>query len=460
MLAFQPRAVKAAELGVKDDTFEAYSTGDINGQDGWYGSTQYDVVDNFAQAGSKSMLINNSINSYTINVVGTSRQTGIQSVYIYTDDARSGTDNKTYIYLSGDTVPVNLATAGLVYNTGSAEWDYKYQEGNSPYNLITWQTGVSIAEWHLIQYEIDEPNWRFKTNIDNGTWTDWVPFYDYYNPASYSGVEELYIYSSGARFWYDSFGGEIISANSITINSPASGSTASSTFTMDITYNMLGENYNKIMINLESWNVSSTCPAYGTDEWNTEFYTNNWFYSMSFPYYSGQLTTSSEATTSIDIDFLAINNYNCVRCVFINNDFSLISENKCPDYTINTLGYITASQPLPYTNWNNYFAANTDDKFPTSTSIFNTIANVFDNLYRKLTDFLTDFMVLFDNNLATEKGNFFGGKIPEARGYLKPINDLIGGGFPISEMTIFAVSITMMMIVGKIIKTILGLIRG
>lgn len=250
-------------------------------------------------------------------------------------------------------------------------------------------------------------------------------------------------------------------SSSLTITSPASGSTASTTFPLEMTYNLAGENVNKIMTIFESWNVSSTCPDYGSDVWTTE-YNAGWFFSQSAPFFSPHLTaTSTTATTSTSVYNLDEPYfYNCVKCFFYNIDTaSSTFQNKCPTYTLNVAGFIPPSQPLPIGSWESYYASHTDAKFPTSTAIFDTITGSFSGIVQKLAAFINDFRAIFDSESAYTKGASLGSNVPLARGYLKPINDFFGS-LPVSEIFIFLIIVLLVVNVYRIVKTILQLIRG
>jgi hypothetical protein len=250
-------------------------------------------------------------------------------------------------------------------------------------------------------------------------------------------------------------------ASYLTIDSPTSGSTASSTFSLDFTYNFFGEGWDKMYVVFEAWNASSTCPLYGTDEWQTE-YNEGWFYNQSLPYFSPILTaTSTEATSSIQVYNLEEPYlYNCNYCYFYNYEEATSTLiNKCPDYILNVSGYVPPSQPVPIGSWQSYYASHTSDKFPTSTDIFTSISGTFSGIVEKLTSFVNDFRSIFDAENASAKGTELGQKIPLARGYLKPINDFFGG-IPVSDLFMLVLLVLLVVILYRIIARILHLIRG
>lgn len=245
---------------------------------------------------------------------------------------------------------------------------------------------------------------------------------------------------------------------SIVIDTPVSGTTASSTFTAGITYNKQAEEWDKIMLIFENWEASSTCPVYGTSAWTDE-YALGYFNYGSLPYFSDTLATTT-AAASVEVENLDENLYNCVRCYFVNSASSTLSVEKCEDYTLTIAGFIPPSQPLPVKTWAQYYTIHSDPKYATSTEIFNTIASAFNVIVQKVGSFIVDFRTIFDSNEASAKGTELGSKIPLARGYLKPINDFFGGTLPVSEFFIFALLVLIIVGVFRMVKIIVQFIRG
>jgi hypothetical protein len=354
--------------------------------------------------------------------------------YITHSDGTGG----TFRFWTDDSI--NLQT-----NYGSAG-SYCYIGGGGNSSLR-----FTCDAWHELKISIVSDN-----NLCSGIWNG----YTWFN-----------------RFWVlDGSGGEIFiddlsipasppapPASSLIIDSPASGSTASSTFSLNFTYNLAGENYNKLLVTFEAWTIigSTTCPVYGTPEW-TEEYNNGWFYNQSLPYFSPRLTATSTGSTSS----IAVYNldepyfYNCVHCYFYNSDTgtSTMAE-KCPDYTLNVVGSVPPSQPVPIGSWQSYYASHTSDKFGTSTEIFDNISETFNGIVSKLTSFVNDFRNIFDAENANAQGTELGQKIPLARGYLKPINDFFGGT-PISELFMLVLLILLVVVIYRIVARILHLVRG
>lgn len=249
------------------------------------------------------------------------------------------------------------------------------------------------------------------------------------------------------------------SGSSIDITFPTSGSTASTTFEMALNYDMEEEDWEKIMIVFENWDASSTCPEFNEnyEQWKTE-YDLGYFKHQTRPFFSDLLSATS-GTSTINVFDIKELNYNCVFCYFINETEATISPHKCPEYTLNVSGIIYEEPPIAFENWDTFYGKHSDEKYATSTALFTKISSVFDNVLKKVSPFFSTFKTIFDSNEAKAKGTEYGSKIPEARGYLKPINDFFGS-LPISEILIFCLLILIIVAVYRQLKVILHLIRG
>lgn len=337
-------------------------------------------------------------------------------------------------------------------NCGFGTGQFNYSYCSKSFNQATWPSGTSWPSGAYYTFDFTGEDCVIPT-FNPLTLGEIVFSCDY--PAWGVGAVDIgYIYG-------DFTAEEPPTESYLTIDSPTSGSTASSTFSLDFTYNFVGEDSNKMYVVFEAWNASSTCPIYGTETWQTE-YSAGWFYNQSLPYFSPRLTaTSTEATSSISVYNLEEPYlYNCNYCYFYNEDTATSTlVNKCPDYLLNVSGYVAPSQPVPIGSWQNYYASHTSDKFGTSTEIFDSIAGTFNGIVSRLTSFVNDFRGIFDAENANAKGEDFGEKIPLVRGYLKPINDFFGG-MPVSELFVFVLIVLLVVVIYRIVARILHLIRG
>ena len=372
-------------------------------------------------------------------------------------------------------------------NVYSSVWLYDYPYSSQGVNLRFGEVGSSYHSMGISFNDLSEEgtvvcnnNWGYTygSNLNRNDW-NYIEFLkendevkvlingeDVYTGDCNGGyIGDTFTFnSSNGNFAIDDItiaGGKPPEESYLTIDNPASGSYASSSFPLDFTYNFLGEDANKMYIVFEAWNASSTCPIYGTDEWQTE-YSEGWFYNQSLPYFSPRLTaTSTEATSSISVYNLEQPyTYNCNYCYFYNEDTATSTlVNKCPDYFLHVQGYIPPSQPVPIGSWESYYASHTDSKFPTSTAIFDTISGSFSGIVNKLTSFINDFRIIFNSQSAFDNGSELGKKIPIARGYLNPINNFFGS-LPVSELFMLVILILLVVVLYRIVARILHLIRG
>lgn len=334
-------------------------------------------------------------------------------------------------------------------------------------DITYWNNDISDCEYLADAPAVDtwfDYGWETKDNdiryYFNGTWGNWVSQIN-----ERVGFNSFSLRTNGTSgiVYFDNFVSTqpTTTESYLIIDSPATGSTASTTFNLDFTYNFKGEDYDKILFLFEAWNASSTCPEWGSDTFYEE-YENGWFYQQSSPYYSEILTaTSTEATsTTIITDLPEGYTYNCNYCYFYKDataSSSLIT--KCPDYILTIQGQKPASQPVPITRWENYYTAHTDPKFPTSTAIFTGLSEKLDTITQNLSSFINNFRSLFDNTKAFNQGKEYGEVVPMARGYLASINSFFGD-LPVSEMFIFFILTAIVVVLYRIIARILHLIRG
>jgi len=211
---------RASASGVFDDDFETYDLGSLDGQGGWSGDSVFQVVEILAQGGTKSGYSQAYDAFYDISKFGTKKQAGIQSIYIYFSDVRTGTTNEILLYLRGNSELGGsyLNTYGFRYNPSSSKWEFFYQNCSDPYNLVVLVDDVSKQTWHLIQAEFNEPDWKYRLKLDSGNWSGWLDFFDYLNPLSISGVEGFSILTYGAETWFDTIDGEVTRVQGIDVS--------------------------------------------------------------------------------------------------------------------------------------------------------------------------------------------------------------------------------------------------
>jgi hypothetical protein len=326
-------------------------------------------------------------------------------------------------------------TAGISFNNGTRNYDTDVGgvfDGIGKFSLGATELSTGVWTWHM------------------GGYMDEVGFWK----KILSTQEKADLYNGGAGQTLEEGPAE----SNISITDPISGSTVESAFTLEFNYDLLGEDWDKLLIIFESWAGTTSCPIYGTETWEIE-YQAGWFHRQSLPYFSDDLITESGSSTIDVYDLYEPYLYNCVRCQFINEETGTFSDEKCGSYTVDISGYLSPGQPLPGDLWQDYYSDHSDPKFATSTEIFTNIAGTFGGLVARLTSFFSDTKNLFNAQDAYAQGVSLGSKIPIARGYVKPINDFFGS-MPISELFIFSFLILLIIGIYRLIKTVIMFIRG
>jgi hypothetical protein len=463
---------------ISAETFDTLNLGNIDGQAGWFSwcgpgygtSTSGQVVNTYASSSPNSLKIVNdgcaeSSEGVSISLSATTTATSTAEFDVYmkpTSHQLYGNSGSiyfefvnTYLTLSCVAIPAQDGYSNCGIQMNGMGWPPSY---DVPLDFDAW----THVKW---SYNTDGAVHKIESWSSVGYRTYTHTGGTFSMPTKFSFDQA----SGGDSFYFDNLvlNGDLTPppppTSSLTITAPTSGSTASTTFPLNFTYNLAGEDYNKLLVVFEAWTIigSTTCPVYGTPEWQEE-YDNGWFYNQSLPYFSPRLTaTSTSATSSISVYNLDQPYfYNCVHCYFYNADTATSTfEEKCPDYNLVVSGYVSPGQPLPIGSWPSYYASHTDAKFPTSTAIFTTITGVFSDIVQKITSFVNDFRTIFDSESAFAKGAELGSAVPTARGYLKPINDFFGS-LPVSEIFIFCILTLLVVNVYRLVKTILQLIRG
>jgi hypothetical protein len=243
----------------------------------------------------------------------------------------------------------------------------------------------------------------------------------------------------------------------INITQPTDGSQLTSAFDMTITYSNAGD-FERLMIIFEDWDASSTCPIYGTEEWETEY--SLYFNYQSLPYFSPFFATST-GTTTISVSDLTPHTFKCTRCYMISESIGEISDELCPEYNIDVLAYIPPSDLpsyyFPISDWTTYYAEHTE-KWASSTELFTNWANAVDPMMSWIGNLAVSFQGIFNASSSAEKGTQYGNAIPMARGYLATIDNFFGG-LPVSTAFLFYLITALVVIIFKMISSFINLIK-
>lgn len=441
------------------DDFEAYSTGNLNGQGTWVGDVGFQVVLTKPYYGVKSIYYAKQTAIKSITATTTPASTGQVSFYFYIGSSNTGVGGyRPTISLVGCLVATPASCYALSDNDVYYDGDsYNFTIREEDETKIDIVEGLSLSTWYQEVIEFDIPNWQYRAKIVGYDWSDWVGLDRSDLIGQISFISKLMILVDESEVWIDDFGSEITPPNLFQIDTPVDGSTLSSEFTISGNFEE-GEGYNKIMVILEDWDASSTCPAYGSEQYDIE--RPLYFNYQSLPYFS-QSFSMATGTADILVNNLQSGNYQCIRCYFINETTGGISEEICEGYNL----IIDVSIPFeaipnfvyPFTDWQTYYASATD-KWTTSTGLFSSLANAISPLITWVGNLSVSFKTLLSTTTGASYGTQFGNAIPVMRGYLVVVNNFFNG-LPVSEVFIFFIVVAVLILIYKLIHSFITLIK-
>jgi hypothetical protein len=273
-----------------------------------------------------------------------------------------------------------------------------------------------------------------------------------------SGVSDTQFVPMNVFYWGDEEIPTEPTTPNLEITSPPDGSTQTTAFDVVGNYDILEENYDRLMIIFEDWDASSTCPLYSDPDFQEQY--SLYFNNQSIPYFSDYFETSTGVATT-SISDLAKGNYRCTRCYFINETTGAISSEVCQGYGVNIPNTLPpAGIPSFYTgqNWADFYTTHTE-KWATSTELFSYLAGKTAPILSWVGNFTADFKNLFNNASSSAMGVQLGQAIPKARGYLAIINEWFSG-LPVGEIFIFYILTALIIIVLKVVLMIWHFFRG
>jgi hypothetical protein len=434
------------------DNFEDYNLGNLSGQNNWQeisSSNTDEVVNTLSHTGQKSVFASSTTSNGNIKI-GNVISTG---------------EDFFWFYLTSNTFSGSYIVGGYDYNGGlRPHWRLDFVNCGVSFCTLRWGTdfiGANIIgqystnTWHSghFKWQKNDNNFQFAYKIDEvENWSDWHTSY-------YSGTADYLDKFGfvGGGYYLDDISDDN-SLGGIEITSPPNDSDISQSFSFEGTYDKQGGDYNKLMIILEQWNASSTCPLADTSEKEQEE-NKGWFIYQSLPFFSNNLLTKTGDFIS-EVNDLRTGYYNCARCYFINEITGIISDEQCRGYKINVIEGFNPYLPpynLPFESWDTYYSAHTD-KYATSTPLFSAISSAISPLADRIGNFVVYIKTYFDLEQASTKGTAMGQSIPIARGYLTEINNFFGG-LPISDFLIFYILSVAVIICYKVIYRVIRLIK-
>lgn len=468
------------------ETSEGYSAGDLNGQNNWNGDTNFDVSTAQHRSGFQGVIM---VGSSIANIVasGTPFNSSAGGYAFYNFSL------KNYNPSLGNAQLLFRSSAGF---NGVGTWGWS---GHSYDRLIIENaykfkcSDKSSLGSESRQYLTPDSFSYYNSNgLEQNKWTDIRLWFDLNNKLihlSYKqeGMTDYFDFSSANDLcWWANSGfsdvdffdilklqGQLNWAfdylnnsapptmGSVTISEPPSNSDITQSFDFKGTYDKQGGDYNKIMVILEQWNASTTCPT--STEAIEQEKNQGWFLYQSLPFFSNDLLLDTGNFTGEypnNVNDLRTGYYNCVRCYFINEISGIISDEQCRGYKLNIVENLTPYLPsytFPFQGWDNYYSGHSD-KYPSSTPLFSAMAETLSPLADRVGNFVVYVKTYFDVEQASAKGTALGQAIPIARGYLTEINNFFGG-LPISDFVIFYLLSVAVIICYKIIYRVIRLIK-
>lgn len=312
---------------------------------------------------------------------------------------------------------------------------YTWSEVEVRFDFDETPTGVQI------DYYINDV-WKFGDHVSN---LELEGFY--FSPGlKASFIDNLRIDVPGLDF-----------SASINITSPNSGTYQEAVFDIVGNYDTKAEDWDKIAIWFEEWDVLSTCPVYGTPEFQIE--EDLGYFHFGTPTYWSDVLTPPTGNFSIPITGLVSGDYNCIKCYFFNSTLQLFSDEKCTGYSLFVSGVTDPDVPvyvIPFSDWFDYYYLNSD-QFPVPTSIFNEMADTISPIIDKLGGAIIYVKDYFDSDEAVSRGTELGQAIPKARGYLIMIDNFVN--LPLSGFISFYFLTFAVVISYKVISKIISLLK-
>jgi len=191
-----------------EEFFEDFTTGSINGQDGWTVSgSSPQVINTLSDTGSQSLEFDVSVGNVN----------GFKNITAVTDDG-----SIFYYSVRADTASTNRAVEFLLRGSGSPITRTGLRDIGSDgdldiyaYNTSSYvgvQLNASADTWYRIGTELDFTNNRYRVNVNDGTWSSWYGFQN-----STSQVDAIWLLGAGTasvKFYIDDISPDYSTATS------------------------------------------------------------------------------------------------------------------------------------------------------------------------------------------------------------------------------------------------------
>lgn len=168
-LLFQSRPVLAGVYTVNGFESPTFSTGDVNGQDGWTGTATNSVIQNTVYYAGSQALQHKALNAEATKSFSAGDEVSGDGTIISFYHRLSSTSLTSQLYFGGK-------------NTGCTAGNYdftNYAAVNG--NLELWPLNGSVIikstysanTWYLVEIYFDFTNEQVKARVDGGSWSGW-----------------------------------------------------------------------------------------------------------------------------------------------------------------------------------------------------------------------------------------------------------------------------------------------
>jgi len=443
----------AGAVAIFETGFDSLTPGDLDGQDGWTSP-----VSNTATVTSTEFFsspYSAYLKSADMSKLGTKIYGVGEFSFRMLISSNGATTQEAQVGLSGNSALTHSDAPILVTckDDNCDAWGAQLNGcfGSSYFTTVLGY--VDLDTWHDYIIEFDSATDKYRVKIDDADFSIWGQCYSnaWTWMDSFWGVN----YISQIEIYLDDMYEELPTAG-IDITAPETETEQAQTFNITGDFDIMAEDWDRLMILFEEWDASTTCPEYESEDWWTE-YDQGMFYYQSVPFFS-DFFTSTTGEFSVTIDNLRTGNYNCIRCYFINETTGEFSDQLCQGYTldITDIAPETPTFYLPFLPWTDYYETSSDT-FSTSTVLFQNMADALGPLVERMGEFILYVRDYFDASEAMEKGRELGQAIPKARGYLVTIDNFIN--LPLSSFVIFYFLTLAVVISYKIILTVIKLFK-
>ena len=458
------------------DNFDTYSVNNpINNNGNWTQESPYPTT----VVNTKSVSASNSIYSgldlfrglYNNSFYSSS---GSLSYYIYLVGAQDWWSRVDFDTYSGDTFGIRFS---------KTEGGFGYHA----YNDVWISTPVTDIWLNIrVQWQVNSGVLQFKYSYDGTTWSAWINPLFYTSPNK-QAIHDVYIhgwdYGNGREYNYlDSFSASLpVLCNERTDQTDCTTHSCywhdSACWTAAPACNIL-INQGDCLLNSCHW-YAGTCHIAAPASCGILTIDNDCRINACCWNYGGFCQTCDTSRCASGI----------FGCGFCNNLTLCGATSGCTWYatycaltggtcTASTLGWCQSQSTCEAVNghwyggicnsvpqlslgiesWADYYTAN--GSYETPSAIVSTIAGVFQTILDQIGTFIMSFNSTFSPTIADADGNSLGLVIPQARGFLIPINDFLGNGFPISELLIFCLLTAMAVAVFRAAARLWQAIRG